>query len=40
MGHVFAYTVLYDLVAETQEEKDDVASSLDEVISEFLWSVL
>ena len=32
VGHLFAYTVAYDLVAENEEEKQEVSSLVDEVV--------
>lgn len=44
VGHMFAYPIVYDLVAETQEEKDQVAQLLDDVVGEdrppVLWLVV
>lgn len=32
VGHLFAYTVAYDLVAENEEEKQEVSNLVDEVV--------
>ena len=32
MGHLFAYTVAYDLVAESEDEKSEVSSVVDDIV--------
>ena len=34
VGHMFAYPIVYDLVAEEEEEKKTVAGLLEEIICE------
>ena len=32
VGHLFAYTVAYDLVAESEDEKSEVSSVVDDIV--------
>ena len=32
VGHLFAYTIVHDLVATTQQEKDDVSKTIDSIM--------
>lgn len=32
VGHLFAYTVAYDLVAESEDEKSEVSNVVDDIV--------
>ena len=38
VGHMFAYPVVYDLVADSDEEKQEVAAVLESIIGQCAWS--
>ena len=39
VGHMFAYPVVYDLVADNDEEKQEVAAVLESIIGQCAWSL-
>ena len=38
VGHMFAYPVVYDLVADSDEEKQEIAAVLESIIGQYPWS--